>query len=282
MAIRYLSIPTLWISLTLLFISPASQAWHLPLWEFGFGAGVIQAPHYRGSSTVKRYWLPVPYIAYRGDWLKIDEDGLRSPVLKKDDLRIDISIAGNVPVPDVADGARADMPGLDPIGEIGPSVELRLWQSSSRYPELWIKLPFRAVLSVGNPVIDHQGWAFAPYLELTHKQRELDQAALWKLNLSLGPIFADNKYHDYFYSVDPQYSNPDRETYDADAGYSGSRVTFTASRNSRQWFIGFLARYDNLNGATFIDSPLIETKHYFTVGLAFAWIFAASEQMIPH
>ena len=46
--------------------------------------------------------------------------------------------------------------------------------------------------------------------------------------------------------------------------------------------IGAFARYDNLDGAVFADSPLVETREYFVFGLVFAWILGASDETVAH
>ena len=263
------------------FATPCSaQAYHLPLWEFGLGAGVLNAPHYRGSKTVEPIYLPVPYIIYRGDFLKVDREGIRGELFESDRLRLDISLAGNIPVPKSSDSARAGMPGLDPLGEIGPELEINLWKTPNEEKSIWFKIPFRLVFSVGDPLIAYQGWSFSPYINFGLNMRQ--SSTLVRYNLSLGPIFADSRYHNYFYEVDSKYATPEREQYTADAGYSGSRITLTTSVNTSKYFIGAFARYDNLSNATFEDSPLVETNDYFIFGVAFAWIFSASSIGAPH
>lgn len=257
-----------------------AHAFHLPLWEFGGGAGVISAPHYRGSKTREEIYLPFPLITYRGDWLKVDREGIRSKLFESDRMRLDISLAGNIPVPETDDSARAGMPGLDPIGEIGPVLEISLWQDTDTEQSVWFKLPYRFVFSVGNPIMEYHGWSFSPYLEHLYYWRT--PSSLVKLSTSIGPIFAGSKYHNYFYEVEPKYVTPERSEYHADSGYSGSRITVTLSQTTKKYFIGAFARYDNLSGATFEDSPLVETDDYFIFGVAFAWIFTYSSEKVPH
>jgi outer membrane protein len=42
---------------------------------------------------------------------------------------------------------------------------------------------------------------------------------------------------------------------------------------------GFIG-YDNLSGAAFDDSPLLETDHSFMAGVAVAWIFKKSSKTV--
>ncbi|MGD8884193.1 MAG: MipA/OmpV family protein [Gammaproteobacteria bacterium] len=268
------------ISILLLGVTTTSQAYHLPLWEFGLGAGVLNAPHYRGSKTVENIYLPVPYVIYRGDVFKMDRDGIRGELFQSDRVNLDISLAGNIPVPESDDSARAGMPSLDPLIEIGPELEFKLWENERRGQALWFKAPYRLVFSVGSPIMDHQGWSFSPYLE--YKTRIHRPGSLLRYSISIGPIAAGSDYHNYFYEVIPQYATPERDVYRTGSGYSGSRVTMSLARNTKQYFLGFFARYDNLSNAEFVDSPLVETENYFIFGVAFSWIFTSSSEHVPH
>jgi outer membrane scaffolding protein for murein synthesis (MipA/OmpV family) len=138
----------------------------------------------------------------------------------------------------------------------------------------------RAVYSVGNPLLEYQGLTLSPFLNYRIWQE--DEGALMRYSLSAGPIFATSRYHDYFYEVDSRFVTPERPEYHADSGYSGSRVTISVTRHFSKYLIGAFARYDDLNGAVFEDSPLVETSDYFVVGLVFGWILGESSTMVQH
>jgi outer membrane scaffolding protein for murein synthesis (MipA/OmpV family) len=272
-----------WCLLFGFLLSSPAAAYHLPKWEFGLGAGLLNVPAYRGAKDRKNIWLPVPYIAYRGDRIKVDEEGMRGELMRTNGLRLDFSVAGSLPVSD-GDGARKDMPELDPIGEIGPSLEWLIAAKGHRHTEWeqqwWLRFPLRAALSVGDPLIGHRGWVFSPYADWVWVNGTSN--ARWRLSLSAGPIFASQEYHDYFYTVSSRYATAGRPAYEATAGYSGSRVTMSFSMNSKKWFVGAFARYDDLHGAAFEDSPLVETRDYFAVGVAVSRIFLKSSEKAPH
>ena len=50
----------------------------------------------------------------------------------------------------------------------------------------------------------------------------------------------------------------------------------------QKFMIGAFARYDNLDGAVFEDSPLVETREYFVFGMVFAWVLGASDETVGH
>lgn len=268
--------------LVLLTVTIPSQvnAEHQFLWEGGGGLGMVNAPFYRGSAQTKLYSVPIPFIRFRGRIFSADEDGMRGKLADSGRATLDISIAGNVPVPKSDNGARKDMPSLDPLAEMGPAFQYRLWRNPDQSRSWNLELPLRAVISVGNPILDHQGWSLAPFIQYTAKKRT--DGVLWRYTLSTGPLFADQQYHNYFYQVEAPHATAARREYNPSGGYSGSRVSFGMSRNGRHSFFGFFARYDDLHGARFLDSPLVEQSHYLVYGIAAVWIFAQSDQQAPH
>lgn len=56
----------------------------------------------------------MPYLIYRGERFKLDDRGMRGRIFQTDRAKLDLSLAGGVPVPRAADGVRAGMPGLSP------------------------------------------------------------------------------------------------------------------------------------------------------------------------
>jgi len=264
-------------------MSTPASAYHLPKWELGLGAALLRMPAYRGASGRENTWLPVPYVAYRGGRFKMDEEGMRGQLLHSERFKLDFSVAGSLPVSD-SEGAREGMPDLDPVVEVGPSLEVELGESGNRHLEWeqkWkLQLPLRAAMSVGDPLLDHQGWVFSPTLSWVWIKGA--QRSRWRWNLSAGPIYASQSYHDYFYTVGASDVTATRPAYDAEAGYSGKRVSLTLSVNSKKWFVGAFVRYDDLRGSTFEDSPLVETDSYLAVGVAVSRVFLQSDEYAPH
>ena len=256
---------------------PIVQAQELPLWEVGIGAGVLHLPYYRGVDQTRIYGIPFPYLKYRGEYLSIDEEGAHGRLFQSDNIKLELSLAGGVPVTSDGDSPRTNMPDLDPTAELGPSLEIRCWQNHDHRRTLWLNFPLRSALSVNINKIAFQGWTFSPYVEYTV---ESPHPGDWKLGLAWGPLYADKAYHDYFYAVDPTYVTATRPEYSAAAGYSGNRVTLTLQRNIGDLWIGAFIRYDDLIGAAFIDSPLVNTHHYLASGLGFTWIISKSETMV--
>jgi len=248
----------------------------LPLWEMGVGLFPSTFPAYRGSEDQQHYLLPFPYIVYRGDYLRVDREGLRARLFDTDRVQINISLNASVPVSSDDSNAREGMPDLDPTVEIGPSLNILLARLTGQH-SLKMRLPIRSVIATDLGSTEQAGWIFNPHLKLESE----DVFGAWDAGLSLGPLFGSGKYHAYYYAVDPQYATVSRSAYSASGGYSGTLALASLSRRfNRIWMGGFI-RYDYLSGAQFEDSPLLETDHSLMAGIAVAWIFKQSSRSLP-
>lgn len=261
------------LGLTLL---PA-QAERKPLWEVGAGVAAIDFPLYRGSNERRSYLLPVPYLQYHGEVLQISRDRMRALFFHRGPVELDFSVNGAVPVSSSDSVARKDMPDLDPTLEIGPSLNVHLYYDDRRSTNLDLRLPLRKVVATNFSRFEQQGWLFQPQLALDF--RNVQQSG-WNLGLVGSLLYADQRYHQYFYDVAPQYATATRPAYSAGAGYSGAQVMTTFSkRYDRLWVGGFL-KWDDLNGATFVDSPLVKSRQSFAAGFMVGWILFSSERRV--
>ena len=242
-------------------------------WSYGIGLSALSLDDYRGSSTRKDYYLPFPYLRLESKRLAIDENGLHGRLAIVPNARLEISMAAGIPVVADKNPLRQDMPDLDPSFEIGPALEMTINKSADGNRDLVINLPLRAAFTVSGFTFHHEGWILSPFIEyrLRFKQPEP-----WRLGIAAGPIYADRRYHNYYYGVAPAYTTFTRPAYTATAGYSGYRVTVTLVKRLGQYWLGMFARYDDLSGAAFADSPLVETHDYLAAGMAVAYIIGDS------
>jgi len=259
-------------------IAGSSVAEEKPLWELGFGAFALTSPDYRGSDESRDYLLPLPYIIYRGDILKIDRSGIYGRLFENDRVNLDLSVDAGVPVDSTKNAARQGMPSLDFVFEIGPALEICLWRSCNGDRKLQFRLPVRAVFSTDFGSIESRGGSAHPNLNFDIKN--IGPGGGWKFGVAAGLLYATERYHDYYYEVAPLYATSTRPAYDAQGGYSGSRVTLALSKRFQHIWLGAFARYDNLTGATFEDSPLVRSDHAFMAGLSVIWVLAESEQLV--
>ncbi len=266
------------IALLLACASGAGSAEEKPLWEVGFGFFGLTSPDYRGSDESRAYVLPLPYIVYRGDLIKVDDSGVYSRLFESDRVNLDLSADAGVPVDSEKNAARQGMPSLDLVFEIGPALEVCLWQSCHGDRKLHFRLPVRAVFSTDFSSIDSRGGSAHPNLNFDIEN--IGPGGGWDFGAAAGLLYATERYHDYYYEVAPVYATGTRPAYDARGGYSGSRLTLTLSKRFQSIWVGAFARYDNLNGATFEDSPLVRTDHSFMAGISVVWVLTESEQLV--
>jgi len=254
----------------------AAQSWasEQPLWEVGIGVAPVTFPNYRGSASSRSYILPLPYFIYRGDRLQMDRDGARGVLFERPGFKIDLSADGGVPVASDDDGARAGMADLDPVFEIGPSLNWLVHRSG--VGRLQLRLPIRAAIASDLRSADHVGWTVQPTLNF--KAPAL--VGGWDMGFNVGPKFASRRNHGYYYDVGGRDARDDRPAYRASAGYSGTALAVSASQRKGRLWAGVFVRYEFLDGATFLDSPLVETRRALTAGLGIAWIFSQSSRQV--
>ncbi|MGB6355707.1 MAG: MipA/OmpV family protein [Steroidobacteraceae bacterium] len=252
-----------------------AQAKEEPLYEFGLGVGAIAFDDYRGSDTAHAYPLPVPYFVYNGTFLKANRDGIRGTLFNQDRFEFNLSFDATTPVRN--DRERSGMPDLNSTVELGPSFDVHLMRSADAKVKLDLRMPLRAAITV-EAAPQFIGWTFTPRLALDIKDPLGFEG--WNLGLLTGPLFADRRYHEYFYSVAPQYANPERPVYQAQGGYAGTQFISALSKRFAKFWVGAYARYDSLSGASFIDSPLVQRRSYASGGIGISWIIKTSSQMV--
>lgn len=247
-----------------------------PEWEIGAGFAAIDFPMYRGSNERKSFLLPIPYFVYRGETLQINRERVRGLIFKSDAVELDVSVNGSVPAKGAV--ARQGMPDLDPTLEVGPSLNVHFYQSADKRTLFDLRMPLRGVIASDFKHVQAVGWLFQPQLDVDFRNIE---GSGWNIGLVGGPIFADQRYHQYFYDVAPQYATATRPAYTATGGYSGMQYIFAFNKRDKDghWVGGFM-KWDDLKDAVFADSPLVKSKQYFTIGIAMTWTFGKSDNQV--
>lgn len=246
-----------------------------PLWELGAGLAAVRLSDYRGSDESRTYVLPLPYVVYRGTWLRADRDGARALLFESSHAKVDVSVAGSVPARSRDNAARRGMSDLAPTLELGPNFNYQLLGSANGDVRLDIRLPLRAAIAVQRSP-KSIGTTFSPHLNLDVK----DVAGGWNLGVLGGPVYGDRHYHSYYYEVGPADATPSRPRHEVQGGYGGWRALAAASRRFGPMWVGAFLRYDSLRGAVFADSPLVRRRDDVSAGLGISWVFAASGQLV--
>lgn len=257
-----------WLILCLLPVTAGAE--RLPLWEVGVGGGVLRLPDYRGAGHARTYPFPVVIPFYRGRWLRSDEQGVRGELLRTERLRLDFSVDGGVPVDSDGNAERRGMPDLDATLQLGPALNVKLWEADRPRRSLVLFLPLRGVFAADWDRLDAVGATFSP--QLTHYRRVRLAGCPWKLGLTAGLEFGSEGFHDYYYQVDPAFARAGRPAFDARGGFAGYRFIGTFHcRYGNKW-ISLFGRYDRVDGAVFEESPLVGRRDGLTVGFLVSWM----------
>ncbi len=246
--------------------APAQPA--QPLWELGvFGLGVSQQA-YPGSDTQVRRGLALPYLVYRGRFLRADGDTAGLRAIKTPRFELDIGVAGAFGSASRDVDARRGMPDLGTLVEFGPRLKWHLGEAPGG--GRWrLDLPLRGVFDLSDGAA-HRGMAFEPELQFQRRTR-----GGLAYSASVGAILADRRLADTFYTVAPAFAAPGRPAYAARSGLLAWRLGASASYGLTPdlRLFGF-GRIDSVAGGANDDSPLVRRTTGATVGvgLAYTWM----------
>lgn len=244
----------------------------LPLWEIGaFGAGISQQA-YPGSDQQVNRGLALPYLVYRGTFLRADRETAGLRAIKTSRFEVDVGVAGSFGARSDDIKARLGMPDLGTLVEFGPRLKLNLGDGPDG--GAWrLELPLRAVFDL-NASAEHRGLAFEPRLVFQRRSN-----AGWGYATSVSAIVADQRLADTFYGVNPVNARVDRPAYEAQSGLVAWRLSASFSRNlSRDWRLFGFGRFDTVSGAANENSPLVKRTNGTSVGLGVAYTWTRSDR----
>jgi len=255
--------------------APASAQLAQPLWEAGVAVFGVSTPAYPGSSDRSSRVLPLPFLIYRGEVLRADQEGVGARLFNSDRLELDVGFSGALPAHSRDVAARSGMPDLNTLIEFGPRLKILLARPSPT-SRLRLELPVRAVIEVQGG-IRRQGTTFEP--KLSYELRGADPR--WAYDVSLAAVWGDRRLARYFYEVAPQYATASRPAYQADSGLLLTRVglTTTYKWNEDVRLFGFV-REESYRGAANEDSPLMKKRSGASLGLGLTWTLGRSATLV--
>jgi outer membrane protein len=278
---RDLALPLWAVLFAMLLPAPDARADERPKWELGVGGVFYTQPDYVGSDEYRFRAIPFPWIVYRGQHLRVDREAIQAKIFGTDLIRLDLSASGQYSVDSDDNDRRHGMPDLDWIGQIGPTVKFVVARSDDGRHALDVDVPFRVAIAVDFDHISYEGIVSSPKLQYRYEPEN------WRLEANAGLEFQSNSYNEFYYSVPVRHATPDRPFYGADGGYAGLRLAGGVSRyfgSPVSWlgpfYVGLFARYINLEGATFHDSPLVGSNHAFVGGIALGIVINKSDEMV--
>jgi len=250
--------------------STASPA--LPLWEFGgFALGVSQLAYPGADQQVDR-WVPLPFVIYRGRFLRADRETAGLRAIRTPRYEVDVGFAAAFAARSTEIDARRGMPELGTLIEFGPRLKINLGELSGG-GRLRLDLPLRGVFDL-NDGGAHRGVAFEPRVLL--QQRLSPDLAL---TASAGAIVGDRRLARTFYAVDTAYARADRPAYSADSGLIAWRLASSLNYAlTPQWRLFGFGRIDSVAGAANQDSPLVRQTTGLSLGLGVFYTWLRSER----
>lgn len=245
-----------------------------PLWEFGLGLGGLHQPCYVGTRQYCNNFFPVILPVYRGEFLKSDDEGVRAEILEDERYKFDFSADFNFSVDSDEVKLRKGMPDVGNLLQVGPTFEYTTYEDEVN--TLYFGFPARIVFEIDGTGIDFAGYTFSP--GIVFKRQEPDSSL--RFSLAASAQLRTQDFNALYYQVEPEFSNAERATYRASGGFSGVRLQAALSSNTTRNLWVFFVRFDNISGAVFEDSPLVETTDSFTIGLLYSRYLYKSKQTV--
>lgn len=252
-----------------------------PQWEFGIGAGASYGYDYPASRDTNRRAIALPFFIYRTPLFRFGGGGVRAVAIEKPRVKLDLSVGGSLNASSDGDGVRQGMPDLDFLFELGPQLEIRLFEHrlpSGAYWQGRFSSELRAVLATDFGSINAQGYVAEAGLGVNLRNLAGSRVDLIS---ALDVTYASERLQDYFYEVAPEFATDSRPVFDARAGYLESNLFLGVA--FKPWsrvriFSGVIKGF--YSGAENEDSPLFETVEQTRYALGLVWTIKASDKMI--
>jgi len=254
-------------------VAPDTTESKLPLWELGLAGLGFTQPAYPGSENRTNLGLALPYIIYRGKYLRTDRGTVGIRTVKTPRYEVDVGLAGSIGSHSSDIEARRGMADLGTMVEFGPRLKINLGNLSKDQNYSRLQLPLRGVIDVSHE-FRFKGIAFEP-----RWVTETELTDRWQINSTFGAVFGNGELADTFYGVAPNEATPTRASYSSKPGLIALRAGLSASHKLTADARVFLAiRLESLTGSANNESPLIRQNSGWSAGVGFAWGLAYSER----
>lgn len=250
----------------------AQEAAGLQLWEIGAVGVAVSQQAYPGAAARVNNGLALPYLIYRGEFLRAEPRVIGLRAVKTPRFELDIGFAGSFGASSNDIEVRKGMPDLGTLGQFGPRLTWHLGAGPAQ--GRWrAEFPLRGVFDV-NDHLAYKGMAFEP--ELIFERSGLGG---WNYNTRFGAVWGNRQLADTFYGVAPVYATAARPAYRADSGLITWRLTgnFWRDLTPDLRLFGF-ARLDSVAGTANASSPLVQQQTGASVGLGFTYTWKRSDR----
>lgn len=252
--------------------APAGPPFRLPLWEAGLFGIAITQPAYPGSEEHVSRALGLPYLIYRGKYLRAERGTVGLRALKTPRTEVDVGFAASLGSHSSDIAARQGMANLGTMIEFGPRLKIKLADLANGRSQSRLQFPLREVIDISNGFVS-RGIAFEPeWVTGTRLPRH------WFVSTSLGAIFGDTKLADTYYGVAPGEATATRSSYTAGSGLIALRAGLIAAHAlTPEVRLFYIFRIESLAGAANRDSPLVRRNFGWGAGVGISWALARSE-----
>lgn len=257
--------------------APAALPAQLPLWELG-GVGLAMSQQaYPGASQRVNRGLALPYLIYRGKYLRADRESLGIRAVNTPRFEFDVGFAAAFGAGSDEIDARRGMPDLGTLVEFGPRLKWHLGQlgEGPGSGRLHAEFALRGVFDLDDR-LSQKGISFEP--RLIYERRA---SGGWRYGTSVGAVVGNQRLADTFYGVAPAYATAARPAYTAESGLIAWRLGANVSREitPRLRLFGF-ARLDSVAGAANRASPLVQKTVGTSIGVGLNYTFAQSGTLV--
>ncbi len=248
---------------------PSTPKEPLPLWEIGLVGIAAYQPAYPGSDQDLARARLLPFGIYRGSVLHMDGGGVGLRAFRTPRFEWDVS--GSAAFGSSANQvhARAGMPSIGTLVEIGPAVTINLGDLVNPKREMRLTrldVPIRAVFDI-NDGFAHKGWTFEP--RLSHTAWTGSTASLV---VSASALFGNRSLNALYYGVDAPYATVDRPVYGASAGLVATRLSASLRHRINSTLrVQYFAQVETVRGAANETSPLVRSRQDGGFGVSLIW-----------
>jgi MipA family protein len=246
-----------------------------PLWELGVGLGAARTPAYIGSNETIQRVLPVPYVIYRGDIFRVDQDGVGARLFRGENWLFDLGFAAGLDGNNQDLIARQGMSKLGPTFEVGPRFRWFI-AKPSQGELISLNVPLRGVIEI-NGGLKAQGVVLEPTLRY-------DNDRLFKgigLVAQAGVLVGDQRINGHYYTVGPEFATSTRPAYVAKSGLMATKLSAVLYKElTPEVSVAVFARWDGSGNAANASSPLHFKSSAITFGLGATYSFYRSSEMV--
>lgn len=244
----------------------------VPLWELGAVGLAARQQAYPGASVQVNGALLLPYLIYRGEYLRADRGGAGLRAVRTPTFEVDIGVAGSFGSSSEEIAVRRGMPDIGTLVQFGPRLKWNIG-SGPGHGRWRAEFPLRGVLDLEHQLA-HRGMAFEP--ELIFERRSNNG---WSYSTSIGAVWGDRRLADTFYAVAPDQALAGRPAYRAEGGLITWRLAASFSRKlSPDWRLFGFARADSVAGAANEASPLVQQTTGTSIGLGVTYTWKTSDR----